>query len=61
MEHDIGDECKFIVLASDGVWEFMDNRKVMNAIYPFYGKDDPDGAVNALTKEANYEWEKVIY
>ena len=39
----------------------MDNRRVMNIIYPFYGKDDPDGAVNALTKEANFEWEKVIF
>jgi serine/threonine protein phosphatase PrpC len=61
LEHEIGDECKFIILASDGVWEFMENRKVMNIVYPYYGKDDPDGAVNALTKEANNEWEKVNF
>ena len=60
MEQDIGDECKFIILASDGVWEFMENRRVMNIVYPFYGKNDPEGAVNALTREANNEWEKVM-
>ena len=58
IEQDIGDECKFIILASDGVWEFMENRRVMNIVYPFYGKNDPEGAVNALTREANAEWEK---
>ena len=36
----------------------MENRRVMNIVYPFYGKNDPEGAVNALTREANAEWEK---
>ena len=27
---------KVIVLASDGVWEFMANEEVANIVYPFY-------------------------
>ena len=60
LEHEIGDECKFIILASDGVWEFMDNKRVTNIVHPFYLRNDPDGAVNFLTREASYQWEKVF-
>jgi len=27
---------KVIVLASDGVWEFMSNEEVANVVYPFF-------------------------
>ncbi len=27
---------KIVVLASDGVWEFMSNEEVANCVYPFY-------------------------
>ena len=27
---------KIIVLASDGVWEFMTNQQVANIVYPFF-------------------------
>jgi serine/threonine protein phosphatase PrpC len=60
LENEIGEECKFIILASDGVWEFLENKRVLNIVYPFYGRNDPEGAVTALTREANDEWEKVF-
>ncbi len=59
MEFEINDDTKFIILASDGVWEFIDNRRAMNIVYPYYIRNDPEGACNALTKEAQEEWEKV--
>lgn len=27
---------KIIVLASDGVWEFLENQTVANIVYPFF-------------------------
>jgi serine/threonine protein phosphatase PrpC len=29
-------EDKVIVIASDGVWEFMSNEEVANIVYPYY-------------------------
>ena len=49
-------DSKFIVVASDGVWEFLDNQKVADMVMPFYKKDDPDGACKALIKESTQWW-----
>lgn len=51
------DETKFIVLASDGVWEFLDSNKVMNMVQPYYEKNDPDNACKLLIKESTTWWE----
>ena len=37
-------EDKFIVVASDGVWQYLQNDEVMNIIIPFYLKNDIDMA-----------------
>ena len=49
---------KFIVVASDGIWEFLSNEQVMNMIIPFYLKNDPDSACEKLVKEAVACWKK---
>jgi len=38
----------FIVLASDGVWEFMDNELVAKIVAPFYESGSPEAAANAI-------------
>jgi serine/threonine protein phosphatase PrpC len=58
---EINEDCKFIILASDGIWEFMDNKKVANICFQFYEKNDPQGALNSLTREARQVWEKVFF
>jgi serine/threonine protein phosphatase PrpC len=50
---------KFIVLASDGLWEFMKNEEVLNLVVPFWEKNDPEGACDRLVKEAVLTWKKV--
>ncbi len=35
-EFDLTNEDKVIVLASDGVWEFLENQDVARIVYPFY-------------------------
>ena len=58
IEDKIDNETKFIVIASDGVWEFLDNNKVAEIVLPFYKKNDPDGACKALIKESTEWWNK---
>ena len=57
IEKDITNNTKFIILASDGVWEFLDNKKVKELVTPFYLKNDPEGACKALIKESTKWWE----
>jgi serine/threonine protein phosphatase PrpC len=58
IEEKIDSDTKFIVIASDGVWEFLDNQKVADMVMPFYEKNDPDGACKALIKESTDWWNK---
>lgn len=43
---------KFIVIASDGLWEFLTNEMVARIVYPFYLKNSPEQAGNALVRAA---------
>ena len=36
MEFTLGLNDKFVVIASDGVWEFLSNEDVAHIVYPFY-------------------------
>ena len=56
IEEKIDKDTKFIVVASDGIWEFLDNEKVKNMVMPFYEKNDPNGACKELIKRATEFW-----
>ena len=56
IETEIDKDTKFIVLASDGVWEFLDNQKVKDLVLPFYKKNDPEGACKILISESTKWW-----
>ena len=52
----IGNE-KFILLASDGIWQFIDSDESVRIIKDFYEKDnDAVGALNSIVKEAFKRW-----
>lgn len=36
LEHMLGSDDKFVVIASDGVWEFISNEEVASLVVPFY-------------------------
>lgn len=36
MEFTLGLHDKFVVIASDGIWEFLSNEDVANIVMPFY-------------------------
>ena len=51
-------EDKIIVLASDGVWEFMSNQEVANIVYPFYLQKNAEGAAESLVRAAFKTWKR---
>ena len=60
-EYDMNRSDKVIVLASDGVWEFMQNDEVARIVYPFFEKRNAEGAAEALVKEAFKRWKRVSF
>ena len=47
---------KFIVIASDGVWEFISNEECVNTVQPFWEANDPQGACDALYEKSVEHW-----
>lgn len=58
IEHNLTSQSKFLIIASDGVWEFLNNRSVCKFIEPFYDCRDPDGACACLIEESTKMWER---
>ena len=40
-EVELNSDDKFVVIASDGVWEFITNDDCVNMVVPFWEKNDP--------------------
>ena len=53
----IDNDTQFIILASDGIWEFLTNEQVKDIIMPFYQKNDPHSACETLIKESTKLWQ----
>jgi serine/threonine protein phosphatase PrpC len=56
LEYDITPEDKFIVLGSDGIFEFLPNEDVVRIIVPYWKIGDIQGACDVLAKEARARW-----
>ena len=55
-EYNFVNEDKFIMLASDGIWEFISSDECVNIVKDYYLKDDIDGALSYLYKESSKRW-----
>jgi serine/threonine protein phosphatase PrpC len=55
-EYNFVNEDKFLLLASDGIWEFISSDECVNIVKDYYLKDDIDGALNYLYKESSKRW-----
>lgn len=56
LEVDLGPDDKFVVLASDGVWEFMTNEQVAEIVYPFFLTRSAEKAAEQIVREAYNQW-----
>jgi len=50
-------DCKYMVLCSDGVWEFISNEKVMEIGNKYYNKNNINDFCNELLKKSTEVWE----
>ena len=57
VEFIIDDNTKYIVLGSDGVWEFLSNEHVKEIGKLFYLNNNPNDFVEELLKQSVTEWE----
>lgn len=57
-EIELEQQDKFIVQASDGIWEFISNKEVIDIVVPYWRINDPTAACEELTKEATKRWEQ---
>ena len=55
-EYKITAEDRAIILASDGLWEYMSNKEVTDVVKKIINKDDPDYIVNELYNESVIRW-----
>jgi len=52
MRFDLNSDHKFIVIASDGVWEFLSNEEIGQIVWPFFLQNSPEQAGNAIVRAA---------
>ena len=50
------EEDKFIVIASDGLWEYVTNDEVIDIVSEYFEKKDCDGAVSKLYEISHERW-----
>ena len=57
-EYDFADKKpKIIVIATDGIWQFLSNEKVKNIVLPYYEENNISGASQKLVSSALRMWE----
>ena len=56
LEYELSDRDKFVLIASDGVWEFMSSSEVVDIIKEFYIKNDMKGCCEYLYLESKKRW-----
>ena len=55
-EYNLNEKTKFIVLGSDGIWEFLSNEDVMNVGKQYYLNCDPNVLCEELYSRALIQW-----
>lgn len=58
-EFALGNEDKFLIVASDGVWEFISSTECVEIIKDYYLANDINGCCNYILKESSRRWIEV--
>ena len=58
VEYCLDENCKYLVIGSDGVWDFLDNENVVKTGNKYYLGKNPEGFCNEILEKAKYWWEK---
>ena len=57
-EFDFDENDKFMIIASDGIWEFISSQECVNIVKDFYEKNDLKGCADFLYEESSKRWLK---
>ena len=57
-EFDFDENDKFMIIASDGIWEFISSQECVDIIKDFYEKNDMKGCAEYLYEESSKRWLK---
>ena len=49
-------EDKFVIIGSDGIWQYLSNEEAVDIVVPFWENNDIKGAQERLIEEATKEW-----
>jgi serine/threonine protein phosphatase PrpC len=52
----LGKDDKFIIIGTDGLWEYITSQECVEIVKEFYLKSDIQGAINYLFKESAKRW-----
>ena len=55
-EYKLNQDVKYIIIASDGIWEFMNNEQVMSIGNKYYSMNDPDNFCKMLVIKSTELW-----
>ena len=58
IEVNLDENVNYIVICSDGVWEFLSNENVMDIGNEFYEKNDVNGFTKKLAETSEKIWEQ---
>ena len=58
LEYNLNNSTKYIVVCSDGVWEFLENQTVMNIGKKFYLENNASAFCHELVSKAFDEWQE---
>lgn len=58
MELDLCPDDKFIVLASDGVWEFLSNEEIAKIVMPYFECKNAEKAAEAVVRDSYLKWKQ---
>jgi len=61
IEYNINDETKYMIIGSDGIWEFMDNEEVMEIANEYYLNNDVKGLCKCLYETSVDYWNEADY
>lgn len=60
-EYNLNENDKFVICATDGIWEYLNNEDVMNIVKESYiNGDEAEEACEILIKKATDSWKKKI-
>jgi serine/threonine protein phosphatase PrpC len=61
LEFQLTSEDKFIIIGSDGIFEFLSNEEVVKIFVPYWKSKDIEGGCECLWREANTKWKTVRF